>query len=75
MDSNLNISKNAPIASRVLEQHMASRDYRARMIDLLLIILAAPYIILVIVIIAIFSKMDSTGPVFYGHERIGRYGR
>jgi Undecaprenyl-phosphate galactose phosphotransferase WbaP len=75
MGSNLNLSKNSFIATRVLERNVTSEDYITRILDISMIMLAAPYIILVFVIIAISAKIDSRGPVFYRHERIGRYGR
>lgn len=75
MSSNLDLSKNSLITPRVPEQHMANEDYIARILDVSIIMLAAPYIILVFVIIAISTKIDSPGPVFYRQERIGRYGR
>lgn len=75
MGSNLDLSKNTLITTRVPEEHLANEDYIARILDLSIIMLAAPYIILVLVIIAISTKIDSSGPVFYRQERIGRYGR
>jgi Undecaprenyl-phosphate galactose phosphotransferase WbaP len=75
MGSNLNLSKNSPVTTRVPERRMTDEDYIARILDISIIMLAAPYIILVFVIIAVSIKMDAPGPVFYRHERIGRYGR
>ena len=75
MGSNLDLSKNSFIGTRVLERNMESGEYVTRILDISMIMLAAPYILLVVVIIAISAKIDSRGPVFYRHERIGRYGR
>lgn len=75
MGTNIDLSKNILVTNKIPEPHMAFEDHMARILDVSIIMLAAPYIILVLVIIAISTKMDSRGPVFYRHERIGRYGR
>lgn len=75
MGSNLDLSKKSRITTRVAGPYMGSVDYLTRILDITMIVLAVPYIILVIVIIAISSKIDSPGPVFYRQARIGRYGR
>jgi Undecaprenyl-phosphate galactose phosphotransferase WbaP len=46
-----------------------------RGVDLLLCLLAAPAVLLLTAVIALFIRLDSPGPVFYGHRRIGRDGR
>ena len=46
-----------------------------RGLDLFLVLLASPILILTTVLIAVLIKLDSPGPVFYGHERIGFGGR
>src|SRR5215510_5126381 len=75
MDSNLELSSNTLVASRVLDRNLVSKDWTARALDISLILLAAPYIILAFLIIAILVKLDSPGPVFYRQTRIGRFGR
>ncbi|MBL8015563.1 MAG: sugar transferase [Candidatus Doudnabacteria bacterium] len=75
MNSNVDLSKKSLVPTRIPEHYMANEDYIARILDISIIVLAAPYIILAFVILAISTKMDSPGPVFYRHERIGRYGR
>lgn len=75
MGSNLDLSKKSRITTRVAGPYMGSVDYLTRILDITMIALAVPYIILVIVIIAISTKIDSPGPVFYRQARIGRYGR
>ena len=75
MDSNLDLSPNTLIARRILDQHLVSKSRVARLLDLSLILLAAPYIIIAFFFIATLIKMDSPGPVFYHQTRIGRLGR
>jgi Undecaprenyl-phosphate galactose phosphotransferase WbaP len=47
----------------------------ARVLDISMILLAAPYILLAFLVIMILIKLDSKGPVFYRQSRIGRHGR
>lgn len=75
MDGNLDLSSNTRISPRSLDQNLVSKDRLARVLDISLILLAAPYMILAFLIIAISIKMDSPGPVFYRQARIGRSGR
>lgn len=46
-----------------------------RVVDILLSILMLPFILAVILVISIFIKLDSKGPVFYSQKRVGRYGK
>ena len=46
-----------------------------RLIDLSMVILMAPILLLVMGLIALLIKLNSRGPVFFKHERIGREGR
>lgn len=46
-----------------------------RCLDLLLCLLLAPVSLPLVALIALWVKLDSPGPVFYGHPRIGRNGR
>ncbi len=75
MDSNLDLSSNTLIAPRILDRNLIPKSRVARVMDLSLILLAAPYIILAFVIIMILIKLDSRGPIFYRQARIGRFGR
>jgi Undecaprenyl-phosphate galactose phosphotransferase WbaP len=75
MDSNLDLSSNTLIAASILDQILVSKNRIARLLDISLILLAAPYIILAAFIITILIKLDSPGPVFYRQTRIGRHGR
>jgi Undecaprenyl-phosphate galactose phosphotransferase WbaP len=74
MDGNLDLSSNTHISPRSLNQNLVSKDWVARVLDISLILLAAPYISLAMLIIAILIKLDSRGPVFYRQARIGRFG-
>lgn len=75
MSSNLDLSKKSLVTTSAPQQYEPSVDYLTRILDISMIMLAAPYIVLVILMIAISTKIDSPGPVFYRQERIGRYGR
>jgi Undecaprenyl-phosphate galactose phosphotransferase WbaP len=46
-----------------------------RCLDLVLCVLLAPISLPLIALIALWVKLDSPGPVFFGHRRIGRNGR
>ncbi len=46
--------------------------FAKRCIDLLLCIIASPFVIILTGIIAIIIKKTSPGPIFYGHKRIGK---
>jgi Undecaprenyl-phosphate galactose phosphotransferase WbaP len=52
-----------------------SKNNIARILDISLILLAAPYLLLAFIILAILIKLDSPGPVFYRQIRIGQFGR
>ncbi len=43
-----------------------------RLIDILLCILISPFVLILTLFIAIAIKLDSKGPVFYGHKRVGK---
>ncbi len=75
MDSNLDLSSNTLVTSRILNSNPVPKHRVARVLDLFLILFAAPYIILAFLFIMILIIMDSEGPVFYCQARIGRYGR
>jgi Undecaprenyl-phosphate galactose phosphotransferase WbaP len=75
MDSKLDLSSNTLITATILDRDLGSKNGVARILDITLILFAAPYIILAFLILAILIKLDSPGPVFYRQMRIGRFGR
>jgi len=75
MDSDLDLSSKTLIAPRILDRNVAARDWIARVLDMLLILFAAPYIMLAFLVLTILIKLDSPGPVFFRQRRIGRFGR
>lgn len=46
-----------------------------RFCDIILSIILLPFLLVFIGIIALLIKATSKGPVFYGHKRVGRYGK
>ena len=46
-----------------------------RFCDIILSIILLPFMLVFIGIIAVLIKATSKGPVFYGHKRVGRYGK
>src|SRR5262245_48160353 len=74
MDSNLDLSSNTRIAPRIHDRKLEPKDWIVRILDIVLILLATPYILLTFLIITILIKLDSPGPVFYRQTRIGRFG-
>lgn len=46
-----------------------------RTIDIILAVLALPFVLIISFIIGICIKATSSGPIFYTHERVGRGGR
>lgn len=46
-----------------------------RFYDIILSIILLPILLVIIFIIAFFIKLTSKGPIFYGHKRVGRYGK
>lgn len=75
MSTNLDVPSNSLIGAGLLERKLAPRNPADRFLDISLILLAAPYVILAFLFISILIALDSNGPVFYRHRRIGRYGR
>ncbi len=75
MDSDLDFSSKTLIAPRIHNRNLVAKDWATRVLDISLILFAAPYIILAFLVITILIKMDSPGPVFYRQTRIGRFGR
>jgi Undecaprenyl-phosphate galactose phosphotransferase WbaP len=75
MDSKMDLSSNTPITVAILDRNLVSKNNIARVLDISLILLAAPYIILAFLILGTLIKLDSPGPVFFRQIRIGRFGR
>ncbi len=46
-----------------------------RLIDILIILFFMPFILPLMLVLAILTKLTSKGPVFYGHKRIGKNGK
>ena len=55
--------------------HSLPHRFSKRLLDLAICVLSAPLLLPLVVLIAIAVKIDSKGPVFYGHRRLGRDGR
>lgn len=49
--------------------------YIKRLLDLLFALIALPFVLLIIVIVAPFIWLDDRGPVFYAGKRIGQHGK
>ena len=75
MGTNLEMPSNFPIATRIPGARLVRRLNFSRALDIVLILLAAPYILLAFLVIALLIRLDSPGPVFYHQTRIGRFGR
>jgi Undecaprenyl-phosphate galactose phosphotransferase WbaP len=60
-----------------ISDHLPSRGGRLfkRTFDLALAILVCPALLLLTIVVALLNKATSPGPVFFGHERIGKDGR
>ena len=75
MAEKLDLPSKSLIKSGTMDRKVISQNTLARIFDISLILLAAPYIILAAVIIVMLILLDSGGPVFFRQTRIGRYGR
>ena len=75
MGTNLEVPSNFPIATQITGGRLLRKYNFSRVLDIVLILLAAPYILLAFLAIGILIKLDSPGPVFYHQTRIGRFGR
>ena len=75
MAENVDLQSKSLIKSEALDRRLISQNGLARALDIFLILLAAPYIILAIVIIAVSILADSGGPIIFRQTRIGRNGR
>lgn len=49
--------------------------FTKRLLDLFILLFCSPFILIVMLILAILTKITSKGPVFYGHKRIGKNGK
>jgi Undecaprenyl-phosphate galactose phosphotransferase WbaP len=63
------------VAPRIFKRGLGLKNRITRVLDITLILLAAPYIGLAFLVIAILIKFDSPGPVFFRQIRIGQFGR
>ena len=43
-----------------------------RAVDLFIVMLASPMVLLTVLVLALCVRLESAGPVFYGHRRLGR---
>ena len=75
MDRNVDVSSSAFVAERILNRNLVPNNPAARVLDIALIVLAAPYIILACLLIMLLIVLDSDGPVLFSHTRVGRFGR
>lgn len=46
-----------------------------RLNDLLMLLLASPFLVPLVLIVSIIVKLTSKGPIFYGHKRVGKNGK
>lgn len=75
MDTEVDMSSKPLIAPTIFKRGLGLKNKITRVLDITLILLAAPYIGLAFFVIAILIKFDSPGPVFFRQIRIGQYGR
>jgi Undecaprenyl-phosphate galactose phosphotransferase WbaP len=75
MSRNLDLPSNSLLKSGTQSRKVISQNTFARIFDISLILLAAPYVALAFFIIVILIIADSGGPVLFRQTRIGRYGR
>lgn len=74
MASKVDFTSNTPVAPRIHGQRLVPENNIVRVLDISLILLAAPFIVVAFLIISTLMKLDSVGPVFYRQTRIGRFG-
>lgn len=51
------------------------RLFAKRLLDIGLVFLFAPLLVPIFLVIAVLVRLNSKGPIFFGHKRIGRSGR
>jgi lipopolysaccharide/colanic/teichoic acid biosynthesis glycosyltransferase len=75
MRTDLNFSSNPIVASESMGRYGVPQNPWGRILDIALILLAAPYILLFFLVISILIVLDSRGSAFYSQTRIGKGGR
>lgn len=75
MASDLNLPTNSLVVASISGSRFIPRYILSRVLDITLILAAAPYIFLIFSIIFILIWIDSGGPIFYSQIRIGRNGK
>lgn len=75
MTSNIDSTSDSFLVPRTVNGRVVPNNSMARVLDILLVLLAGPYIALAILILMFLIALDSRGPVFYAQARIGRNGR
>lgn len=75
MNRDINFSPNPIVLPDIRERNSVPNSPVTRVLDLAIILLAAPYILFFFVIIAALIMLDSKGGPFYGQTRIGKGGR
>lgn len=75
MNSDIDFSPNTMVITDLKRQNGVPNSPLTRVLDIGLILLAAPYILFFFVIISIMIMLDSKGGPFYKQTRIGKGGR
>jgi len=75
MSREVNFLSNSVIVSDSESRHEVPNSPLTRVLDITVILLAAPYILLFFLVISILIMLDSKGGPFYRQTRIGRGGR
>ena len=75
MRTELKFSSSPMIVSDLKTRHKVPNSPLTRVLDIALILLAAPFILLFFIIMSILIMLDSKGGPIYGQTRIGRGGR
>lgn len=72
MNTIINSPPNLIIANNTVGRYCVPNSPLTRIFDIILILLASPYILLFLVLISILIVLDSKGSVFYTQTRIGK---
>jgi Undecaprenyl-phosphate galactose phosphotransferase WbaP len=75
MTTNINSKSDSLLLPRIVNGRGVPKNSMARVLDIFVVFLAAPYIALAILILILLIQVDSRGPVFYAQARVGRNGR
>jgi lipopolysaccharide/colanic/teichoic acid biosynthesis glycosyltransferase len=76
MNREIDFLSNSAVVSEVKSRNNEVPNSRlTRVIDILVILMAAPYLLFFLLLISIFIMLDSKGGPFYSQTRIGRGGR